>query len=121
MTARTRVEALAAAVSASGVTCYPEPGAAGRGDLFAFVDAPSFTYEPAARAFCPNGRPPRLRASVVLVGAGTAPGQLLALLDAAADLVALLDGLPGWMPNGDGTPATYADTLPAYTFPLTTT
>lgn len=122
MSARARLEALAEAVhEATGLTCEPEPGAPGRGDLFAFVDAPTFTYESAARAYCVSGRSARIRASLVVVGAGTAPGQLLALIDAAESVVNVADSIAGWIATGDATPATYADTLPAYTIPLATT
>jgi hypothetical protein len=122
-TTQTRLETLAAEL-ASGllpdkVSVYPTPGAAGRGDVFLFVDAPTYVYESATQTFCPGGRTPRLDASLVVVGAGTAPGQETALLDVMDRVVELVDQLSGWMPNGDAVPGEF-ESVPAYVIPLRT-
>jgi hypothetical protein len=122
VTAPERVGQLAQHVAETlGLSCYPAPSAPGRGDAFAFVDAPTFTYETAARTYCPAGRSPRLRASVVIVAAGSETGQVAALLAAADRFAAAADAVPGWFPAGDAVPATFADTTPAYSFPMITT
>jgi hypothetical protein len=120
MGARANVEAVAERVAElTGLSCAPEPSPPGRGDVFAFVEPPTFVYESSSSTLCPLGRAPRLRSAVVVVGAGTAPGQLLALVDAAETVAAALDLLEGWSSAGDGVPATFGET-PAYSFPIRT-
>lgn len=121
-TAAQRITQLAEELSALlGLTVYPEPGAPGRGDVFAYVEPPTFTYEPNASAFCVGGRPVRLRTSVVVVGVGAVPGQELALVDIAQALTVAVDQLPGWLPAGDAVPAVFDDRIPAYTVPIRST
>jgi hypothetical protein len=116
-----RVAQLAAYLEdATGIGCAPVPAPPGRGDVFAFCEPPTYVFEPAALTFCPGGRTPMLRTSVVVVGAGTDTGQLEALIDAAEAVVLVLEAAPGWIPAGDATPAQYGDT-PAYSIPVRTT
>jgi hypothetical protein len=121
MSTRARVEQLAddlaVALADLDLSVYPEPGAPGRGGLYAYVEPPTYLYETATRTYCVSGRPPRLDTSVVIVGGGTAPGQLLALYDAADALVAALDEVAGWGPSADATPGDYQGT-PAYVVPV---
>jgi hypothetical protein len=116
-----RVTELAAALStAAGITVTPEAGAPGRGDAFAFCDAPTYLYDQAALSLCDrNGRPPRMSLAVAVVGAGVAPGQMLALYDLALSVALAMSEVPGWVVTGDVTPGTYGD-LPAFTVPVAT-
>jgi len=120
MSTRDRLVAYATALStALDLPVYAEPGAPGRGDLYAYLEPPTVLYESAARTFCPRGVSPRLDTSVVLVGSGTAPGQLLALYDALDRLVEVVDTVGGFAPSADATPGDYAGT-PAYVIPVRT-
>lgn len=121
MSTRARLEDLADQLSTStGVSVYAEPGAPGRGDLYAYLEPPSYVYEAAVLGYCPNGRAPRLDTSIVVVGTGTAPGQLSALYDAADVFVGLVSSLVNWAASGDATPGDYQGT-PAYVLPVRST
>lgn len=117
MTTSARIERLAHDLATLGVSVYPEPGAPGRGGGYVYVEAPTFLYESAASAYCVNGRDPRLDTSLVVIGTGTAPSQMLALYDLAAEVIRAVDRLDRWMPSGDATPGDYQGT-PAYVVPI---
>lgn len=118
MSTRGRLVDYAEALSAAlDLPVYAEPGSPGRGNLYAYVEAPTLLYESTSSTFCPAGREPRLDTSIVLVGTGVAPGQLLALYDALDRLVDVVDTLPGFMASADATPGDYQGT-PAYVVPV---
>ena len=117
---RERLQALADEVTAlTSIGVSVEPSPPGRGGVWSYIEPPTYRFDEAARVLCRSGRDPRLEARLVVVGPGTAPGQLLALYDAAYMVVLAADGLTKWAPSGDATPADYQGT-PCYVIPLTT-
>lgn len=122
MTTNERLNALAEHLrTQTGHSVYASPDlSAGRGDVWLYLGPPTFTFDDAAQALCRPGRDPRLAVSVVVVGPGTAPGQLAALFDAADAVVDAIGQLQGWMPTTDGSAFEYQGT-PAYEFPIITT
>jgi hypothetical protein len=121
MSTAARIDALAAHVAAeTGFSVYSSADlSTGRGDLWIYVGPPVYQFDDAAQTLCRPGREPRLAASVVVVGPGTAPGQLAALYGGADQVLAALMTVPGWAPAGDGSPFEYQN-VPAYEFPLIT-
>jgi hypothetical protein len=122
MTTNDRLAALAAHLKTeTGLSVYTSADlSTGRGDVWIYLAPPVFQFDDAANVLCRPGRDPRLSVSVVLVGPGTAPGQLSALFDAADLTLTAVMTADRWATTGDGSPFEYQGT-PAYEFPLLTT
>lgn len=120
MSTADRVAALAAEIqTTTDLTVYGSADlAAGRGDVWLYIGPPTYVYDEAALTLCRPGRKPRLSAAVVVVGPGTAPGQIAALLTAVDNAIDAMDVVTGWEITGDATPFEYAGT-PAYEIPIT--